>query len=79
MSETELVPYRIYVSKATIKKLEAAATGSEKDSGNKVAAAVVTDCLDIWIALQRSLKSHRKEFLRQVVAEIESGQPEQKS
>jgi len=75
---SEPVPYRIYISKEVIKKLETAATSTDKDSGNKVAAAVVSDCLEVWIALQKSLKAHRKEFLRQVVAEIE-GQSEEKN
>ena len=70
---SEPVPYRIYVSPETIEDCNDAATATGKESGNKVAAAVVTDCLPVWVALQKSLENHRGEFLRQLIAEIEAG------
>jgi len=76
---SEPVPYRIYITPETIEDLIDAATETGKDSGNKVAASIVTDCLDVWIALQKSMKAHRKDFLRQLIQEIESGQSERKS
>lgn len=78
MSESVPVPYRIYITPETIEELNDAASATGKESGNKVAASVVTDCLEVWLALQKSLKHHRGEFLRQVVSEIESGQGQTK-
>lgn len=69
----EPVPYRIYISEETIKKLNKAATDTGRDSGNKVAADMVNTLLPVWLALQKSLGSHREDFVRQVVAEIEQG------
>jgi hypothetical protein len=74
MSESMPVPYRIYISPETIEELNDAATETGKETGNKVAAAIVTDCIPVWIALQKSLEDHRGEFIRKVVMEIESGQ-----
>jgi hypothetical protein len=74
----EKIPYRIYLYQEEIDALEAAATETGAESGNKVAAASAITCLPVWIALQKSLQSHREDFLQGVIAAIETGQPKQK-
>jgi len=69
---SEPVPYRIYLHPETIEELIDAAAEVGKESGNKVAASVVTDCLQVWIALQKSLAHHQVDFLNRLVAEIET-------
>jgi len=74
---SEPVPYRIYINPETIEDLNDAADEVNELTatltqltGNKVAAAVVTDCLPLWIALQKSVQNHRAEFLHQVLDAI---------
>lgn len=74
----ERIPYRIYLYQEEIDALDAAATATGKESGNKVAADVVVSCLRVWITLQKSLQSHREEFLQGVVTAIETGQAKQR-
>ena len=75
---SDLVPYRIFISQETIERLNEAATSTKRESGNKVAASVVTECLDVWLTLQESLEAHRGEFLQGVIAAIQSGQAPRK-
>ena len=79
MSESTLLPYRIYITPEVVEELNDAATETGKETGNKVAAAIVSDCIPVWIALQKSLEDHRGEFIRKVINEIESGQAARKS
>ena len=82
---SEPVPYRIYISPETIEDLNDAAEDVNKAAttltpltGNKVAAAIVTDCLQVWIALQKSAENHRADYLRQVLDAIQVSQGKRK-